>query len=101
MSTEYNYYKARFSVVTARRAQIMGVQMRRSYGYAVLIDPPVTTEGRRPGCERLNAWCKTKAIAERNAEDCRNSQRKGYYGCPCGNHKQARACCGIPNLETV
>ena len=45
----FNYYKATFSVVTARRARRMGIKASRPYGYYVLIDPPVTTEARRPG----------------------------------------------------
>ena len=92
----YNYYNARWSVVTATRARLMGIQTFRHYGYYVLIDPPVLDGGKRKGMERIESWCKTKAIAEQKAEDCRNSQRKGYYGCTCGKSRQARACCGIP-----
>ncbi len=55
----FNYYKATFSVVTARQAQRMGIRISRPNGYYVLIDPPVTTEARRPGTERIQAWCKS------------------------------------------
>jgi uncharacterized protein YchJ len=44
----------------------------------------------------MQAWCKTKTIAERVAEGYRESQRKGYYGCHCGSGKQSRLCCGVP-----
>ncbi len=93
--TQYNYYKAAFTVVTASRARRMGVRTSRSYGYYVLIDPPVTAGGKNPGAERVQCWCKTKDIAEEEAERCRESQRKGYYGCPCGSGAQARLCCGL------
>ena len=90
----FNYYKATFSVVTARRAKRMGIRVSRPYGYYVLIDPPVTTEARRPGTERIQAWCKSKGIAERQAENYRKWQRKGCWGCPCGSGRQRRHCCG-------
>lgn len=100
MPDVFNYYTATFRVVTARRAAIEGNRVARDYGYYVLIDPPVTCEGRLPGCERIESWCATKDVAERAAEDRRYSQRMGYYGCPCGNTYQARACCGIPTPAT-
>lgn len=92
----YNYYKAKFSVVTATQARIMGIPTPRSYGYYVLIDPPVMTEGRLTGRERIQSWCKTKAIAEDSKRRNEDAQIKGYYSCPCGSNKQARSCCGIP-----
>ena len=100
----YNYYKATFSVVTARRAKLLGILVWRCcasttvvrrttpYGYYVLIDPPVTTEGRCAG--RVRCWCKTKQIADEQAESYRESQRRGYWGCPCGSGRQRRRCCG-------
>lgn len=101
----YNYYNATFSVATAARAIKDGVRLPRMqtkpYGYVVLIDPPVEGEGRNPGCERLESWCKTKDLAERTAEERRYSQRKGYYGCLCGSNKQARCCCGIPTKDAT
>ena len=63
-----NYYKATFSVVTARRAKRMGVRASRSYGYYVLIDPPVTDEARRPGTERIQVWANTRELADAQAE---------------------------------
>lgn len=97
MST-YNYYKAKFSVVTATRARLMGIPTSRHYGYYVLIDPPVMNEGKRAGCERVMSWCKTKRIAMDSKSRYEESQIKGYYGCPCGKSMQARSCCGIPKL---
>ncbi len=88
----YNYYAATFFVVTARRATIMGVKVWRDYGYYVLIHPRVTNEGRIDG--RVRCWCKTKEIANEQAESYRNSQRMGYWGCPCGSGLQKRRCCG-------
>jgi hypothetical protein len=90
----YNYYKARFFVQTAARANREGCRCSREYGYVVRIDPPVLCEGRETG--KMQAWCRTKAIAERAAEGYRESQRKGYYGCQCGSGKQSRLCCGVP-----
>ena len=92
----YNYYAATFTTCTARRAQSQGVKTSRAYGYYVLIDPPITSGGKRAGCERVEAWCRTKAIASRHADQCREAQAKGYYGCKCGSNKQSRACCGLP-----
>ncbi len=97
----YNYYKATFRCVTARRARLMGIPVSRHYGYYVLVDPPVCDAGRRPGMEAVESWCATKYVAERSAEDRRDAQRKGYYGCPCGWQGQARGCrhCGKVNAD--
>ncbi len=89
-----DYYKATFRVVTARQAERLGVRISRPYGYYVLIAPPVKTEARLPGAERIQAWCHSKQSAERQAEDYRKSQRMGYWGCPCGSGRQRRHCCG-------
>ncbi len=97
--SDYNYYNATFTYCTAKRAQSMGIKIGRHYGYAVLINPPVMTEGRREGCERLQSWCKSKGGAQQYIEDQYNAIKKGYHGCPCGSNKQARACCGIPKKE--
>jgi len=91
-----NFYNATFSVVTARRARILGVTTWRSYGYYVLVSPAVTNQGRKPGRESIEAWCSCKSVAMRAKADREESQVKGYWSCPCGSNKQARACCGIP-----
>jgi len=93
----YDYYKATWSVVTARQARRLGVKVSRDYGYYVLIDPPVYDAGKLPGSERVKCWCKTKTIAEDQVHRLQEYQRLGYFGCPCGNdRRQAVACCGIP-----
>lgn len=89
--SNYNYYAATFTTCTARRAQSKGVKTSRDYGYYVPIDPPITNGGKR-----VEAWCKTKAIADHHADQCRESQAKGYYGCKYGSNKQSRNCCGLP-----
>jgi hypothetical protein len=89
-----NYYKATFSVVTARRAKRMGIRVSRPDGYYVLIDPPVESKARLPGTERIQAWCKTKQSAETMAAKYREWQRTGCWGCPCGSGRQRRHCCG-------
>jgi hypothetical protein len=93
----YNYYKARFYVQTAKRAISEGVPLRAHYGYVVRIDPPVHDEGRR--LPSVQAWCRTKRIAEDNIERTKDALHKGYFGCLCGSKKQARACCGVPPLS--
>lgn len=94
--SNYNYYAATFTTCTARRAQMQGVKTTGAFGYYVLIDPPITNGSKRPGAERIEAWCRTKAIASRHADQCREAQAKGYYGCKCGSNKQSRDCCGLP-----
>ena len=86
----FNYYTAKFSVVTARRAILMGIRVSRKYGYYVII----TTEGQTIKPPRVDCWCETRYVAEEQAERNRKYQRGGYYGCPCGSTKQARECCG-------
>lgn len=93
----YNYMTAKFFVQTAHRARMEGCYAGgRNYGYVVRIDPPVPGSCYHGGFQRVYAWCKTKTIAEREAESCREAQRKGYWSCPCGSNKQARLCCGVP-----
>jgi hypothetical protein len=92
----YDYYRARYCIVTARRAQIMGIRTSRSYGYYVLIDPPMRSAGKLPGSERVRCWCRSKAGAMEAVEYNRRCQRLGFHCCPCGSQKQARNCCGIP-----
>ena len=92
-----NYYRATFAVVTARRAKRMGIRASRSYGYYILVDPPVRDEARLPGTERVQCWCKTKPVAEAQANAYREYQRNGYWGCPCGSGRQRRDCCGATN----
>ena len=95
----YNYYNATFTYATARRVQQMGIPVRRKYGYYVLISPPVMNQGRHEGTERVECWCKTKAIAQKQATEKVRCQKRGYYSCPCGSEKQAVACCGIPSAS--
>lgn len=92
----YNYMTAKFFVQTAHRARLQGIHCSRSYGYVVRISPPVKGSCYYGGEQNIYAWCKTKTIAEREAESCREAQRKGYWSCPCGSNKQARLCCGVP-----
>ncbi len=94
--SQYNYYKAAWLYVTAKRAMLMGIPVSRHYGYYVLIFPPVLNGGKKPGRERIEAWCKTKAGALRCIESNVEAQVNGYFSCPCGSNKQARSCCGIP-----
>ena len=53
-------------VQTAHRARLEGVPVSRDYGYVIRVRPAAAPGeyGKRPGCESLDAWCKTKAIAE-------------------------------------
>lgn len=92
----YNYYNSTFYIQTAQRAKREGCRVARDYGYYVRVSPPNFECSKYKGAESLESWCKTKQIAEKVAEDKRNSQRKGYYSCPCGSNKQARGCCGTP-----
>ena len=88
-------------VQTAHRARLEGVPVSRDYGYVVRVRPaPAPGEyGKRPGCESLEAWCNTKAIAERHVQDNERHLSLGYFECPCGSNKQAGSCCGIPSRE--
>jgi hypothetical protein len=99
MPTTFNYYETKLDIVTARRAQILGLTPTRHYGYYVIITPKPPSNGHYQG-ERddlaLYSWCRTKRVAIAKVEDDNHSKLKGYHGCPCGNQRQARACCGIP-----
>jgi hypothetical protein len=92
----YNYYKARLYVQTAKRAISEGVPLRAHYGYVVRISPPVHDEGRN--LPSVQAWCRTKGIAEDYIDRTKEYLRKGYFACLCGSNKQARACCGVPDI---
>ena len=96
----YNYYKATFTFATANTVQKMGIPVTRENGYYVLVHPPVQSEGRRPGLERIECWCRTKKVAEHELASRLRAQKRGYWLCPCGANKQAVACCGIPKIES-
>lgn len=52
-----------YSIVTAKRAKMMGLQPTRHYGYYVLVTPkPVWCNG-PSSTFGIRAWCKTKGIA--------------------------------------
>jgi hypothetical protein len=93
---DYDYYKAEFSFCTAQKASRLGHKITIPYGYYVLVNPPNFYAGKYNGMESIQSWCRTKNIAQGKIEDLKISQIKGYFGCPCGSNKQARACCGTP-----
>lgn len=86
----FDYASVEYCLVTARRAQLMGLSPNRHYGYYVLSS--VVLPGAR---NRIHAWCATKQIALRKIADEQMYIEKGYIACKCGCGKQQRACCGV------
>lgn len=85
----------RFYVMTAKKAERLGLGPLRSYGYVVQIVPPVVTfsdgedvEGigwcpmpRRKNVQHFSCWCKHKSVAVKHAETLTKAEAKGrgYY----------------------
>jgi hypothetical protein len=96
-----NYFGTREIVVTASKAQRLGLSPNVHYGYYAVLCWPDGAYGRRAGKPvvgglQIAAWCRTKAIAVSHTQRHEESKQKGYFGCPCGTSSvQARACpCG-------